>query len=426
MSKPSRENDSGKDGGERTDKEKDDKEKISRVSRTQQKQARKKRRFLLTVILLIIAILGAGAAFNVKHINVVRSGIEWASHKISGSSGQSNSAQYLFLTQPQTGKVLSGTVSDLVAIYKGSGQDRQILGMAVLSFDTDSRQGEIYILSEGAAAYNAAGQKIDLSQALKYEGGADLLRNTVENISGIGVDYLTLLGFNGASQILQQMGLPAIGFDKDAIIANPVNGDISHMSAGQEAADPDRLLSYLLAYDGADMRELRLERAKSYIPNALLALRGEKLGVLEGQVSAAGSELSLNPANKSAAEDQAYFASFIEALASLDESSLLIKAVPRVEVLNGCGVPDLGKKIGDQMASLGVLVGGTGGNAKVTVNGQELNDFSHDKSSIVYRKDDPRVKAYAQYLGVLISIEDVHFDSSPGPELVVIVGKDKA
>jgi hypothetical protein len=407
--------------------EKQDKEKISRVSRSQQKQARKKRRVILVLVLLLVVVLGAGAAFNLPYINIARRGVGWVADKISGSSRkQDNSPQYVFLTQPQTGKALSGTVSTLLGVYKGGGNEKVILGMAVLSYDTDSRQGEYYILSEGATAYDASGQKIELSRALQNEGGLDLLRATVANITGLNIDYVALLGFDGAAQVLQEMKAPPVSVTKDLAITNPVNGDVSHMSEGQEAGDSDRILSYLLAYDSNERREDRLERAKDYLPQLLSLVRGENFSQLESQVAVVVGELSLNPANKTPAEDQEYLASMIQAFAELDQASLAIKVVPRVEVLNGCGIPELGKKVGDQLVSLGVLVAGTGGNAKVIVDGQELNDFSHDKSSILYRKDDPRIKAYAQYLGVLFGIDDVRFDSSPGPDLVLIAGRDKA
>ncbi len=404
--------------------EKKDKEKLSRVSRSQQKQAKKKRRLILLIILLVVVVLGAGAAFNLPYINVARRGGKWLADKISASSeNQDKKSQYLFLTQPQSGKILTGMVSSLIAVYMGNGQDRTILGMALLSYDTDLKEGLIYILSEGATAYNASGQKVELSQALKNEGGLDLLRNTAGNICGLNIDYVVLLGFDGAVQLVHELALPPLLLSDNTVVDNPTNGDQSHLSGGEEIEDADRIVSYLLSFDSNSKREARLERAKAYLPDALHGLQGKTLDQLAERLSGLGAELSLNPAAKTSGEDQKYFASMIEALSA---AHLTIKAVPRVEVLNGCGIPDLGRKVGDQLTSLGVLVGGTGGNAKITVDGQEYNDFSHEKSSIIYRRDDPQVKAYAQYLGVLVSIDDVTYDSSPGPDLVIIVGKDKA
>lgn len=407
--------------------ERNNKEKISRASRRQRKEAKNKRKFILIAVLLIGVVLAAGGIFNLPYINVARRGGEWLADKITASPGKAEkSPQYLFLTPPLGGTALSGDVSALFAIYKGSGQEREIMDMTLLTYNTDSKQGEIYILSETAAAFNASGQKVDLSQALKNEGGIDLLRNTVGNISGLNVDYLVLLGFDGTVQMFQDLGLPPLVLMNSIILKNPVSGDTSHLSKGQEIGDADRLVSYLLAYDVAERRDARLERARGYIPEALYALKGKNRSQLEESLSSMGGELTLNPASKSPAEDQMYLASMIQAFAALDANSLAVKAIPKVEVLNGCGVPDLGKKIGDQLTSFGVPLAGTGGNAKVTVDGQEFNDFSHQKSTIIYRRDDPRVKAYAKYLGVLMSVEEVTYDSSPGPDIVFITGKDKA
>jgi hypothetical protein len=116
----------------------------------------------------------------------------------------------------------------------------------------------------------------------------------------------------------------------------------------------------------------------------------------------------------------------LQAFAGLDEAAFAVKAVPAVEVLNGCGVPDLGKRVGDRLNSLGVPVAGTGSNAKVTVDGEEINDFTHEASTIVYRSVDPRVEAFARYLGVLLSVTDVVSEPGPGPEIILIAGRDLA
>jgi hypothetical protein len=116
----------------------------------------------------------------------------------------------------------------------------------------------------------------------------------------------------------------------------------------------------------------------------------------------------------------------IRAIGELPEGKLAVKAVPKVEVVNGCGLPDLGKKVGEKLLSFGVVVSGSTGNAKINVNGEEVNDFSHQTSSLIYRSEDRRVLAYARYLGVLMSIGDVSRVSAPGPEILLIAGRDMA
>ena len=82
--------------------------------------------------------------------------------------------------------------------------------------------------------------------------------------------------------------------------------------------------------------------------------------------------------------------------------------------------------MGEQLNSLGVPVAGTAGNAKVVVEGEEVNDFTHEVSTIVYRSEDARVEAFARYLGILLSIEDVRFEPGPEAEIVIIAGRDLA
>lgn len=404
-----------------------DKKKLSRVTRRHQKEAKKKRRVILIVVLVVGAILAAGAIFNIPYINVARKGGFWLGGKLSGAPGkESPPPEYLFMTQPRSGKTLEGDVSILLAVCKGDASQRAIMDLALFTYNTELGEGEVYLVPETSIAYNLSGQKIELSQALKQEGGMDLLRSTVANMSGSDVDYLVLLGFNGAMQAFQGLEFPPVLLEKDLVLPNPVSGDTNHLSKGQEIGDADRLLSYLLASDAKGAREARLERAKSYLPEALYALKGEDPAVLGERLSSLGGEALLEPGTGSGEEDGRYLASMVQAFSGLEEGKLNFKAVPRVEVLNGCGLPDLGKKVGEKLASLGVGVAGTGGNAKVTVDGQETNDFTHQESSIIYRSQDRRVEAFARYLGVLLSMEDLRFEPGPGPEVVIIAGKDLA
>ena len=82
--------------------------------------------------------------------------------------------------------------------------------------------------------------------------------------------------------------------------------------------------------------------------------------------------------------------------------------------------------MGDELTAKGVAVAGTGGNAKTNVDGEEVNDFSHERSSIIYRSQDKRVVAYAEYLAVLLAINEVNYEPGPGPEVVLISGRDRA
>ncbi len=408
----------------------DEKEIYSRASQRQRQQAQKRHHIVLVLLLAVGVILAVGAIFNIPYINVARRGGTWIGEKVSGTTPEKKSEpNYLFLAHPQTSQTLSGDVSALLLICKGdsvNASQKIVIYLALFTYNTESGEGEVFLIPEIAVAYNTSNQKVPLSQALKEQGGLDLLRSTVSNISGTDVDYVVTMGFWEAMGAAQGLGLPPIVLPKEVVLPNPTNSDVNHLAEGQEIGDTDRLLSYLVASDLKDTRDARLERAKSYFPEMFYALRGMGQVQLEKGLSSLDKAGLLDPGTGDVGGDNSYVASMILAFAGMREDKLFISAVPKVEVVNGCGVPDLGKKVGDKLVSLGVVVSGTAGNAKITVNGEEVNDFSHQVSSILYRSQERRIEAYAHYLGVLMSIGDVKYEPGPGPEVVIIAGKDQA
>lgn len=340
--------------------------------------------------------------------------------------------QYLFLTHPQNGRRLEGDVTALVALYtdtaKGE-EGRTVLGLALFTYSIPSGQGEVYIIPEDSVAFNAAGQATDLRRALREEQGGDLLSSTVGNLSGEEVDYLVMVEFWDAVRICQKTAPPPVVMVEDTVLVNPLNGETNFLARGQEVRDADRLLMWLLGTDELDRREayaLRGERARLYLQEYRADVGVGIEGVLLGEADPDAEGLEMRPSTGSRRGDWDYLASMFQAFMELGENDLTVMAMPRVEVLNGCGVPDLGKKLGERLASLGVPLAGTGGNAKVTVEGEEVNDFSHEESVIIYRSDAARVAAYARYLGVLLAVKEVRFEAGPGPEVVLIAGRDMA
>ena len=421
-------------GGDRERKAKPDaKEKLSRVNKRHRKSAKKKRRVFLVVVLVLGAVLAVGAAFDIPYINIAREAGSWIGERFEGSGEKEEPApEYLFFTDPQNGRRMEGEVSVLLGIYMTTGEGqtaRVILDLALLSYDSSEGKGEIYLIPETSVAYGAEGEQTDLKRALQEEGGEDLLRSTVGNLTGSEVDYLLLLDFWEAMRLVQGLGPPPIVLDEKTVLVNPLNGETNFLVPGQEIGDADRLLFYLLATDHLEMWSAfsaRLERARQYLPEALGAFASEDLDGLFEMLPPLGEDYTLEPGTGSTQEDTRYLASMLQSFAALDEGELAIGAVPAVEVLNGCGVPDLGKKVGDRLALLGVPVAGTGGNAKITVDGEEINDFSHEVSSIIYRSEDPRVEAFARDLGVLLSIDDIRSEPGPGVEIILIAGRDLA
>jgi hypothetical protein len=406
-----------------------EKERFSRAAQRQRKEARKKRRMLLAVILAVGAVLAVGAIFDIPYINVARRGGSWLGEKISGESPRGKEvADYLFLTDPRTSRKMAGDVSTLLLMCKGDSlnpQKKVVLYMALFTYHTELARGDIYLVPETAAAYNSQGQKVSLSESLKEEGGADLLRSTVGNITGYNVDYLVTVGFWEAMGAAQNLELPPLAISEDVALPNPTNGDVSHLAKGHRIQESDRLLSYLMATDTERTGEARLERARAYLPEAFFAMRERGQDRLEEALSSLEYPDLLLPGTGDAERDGAYLASMIQAFADLGEDGIAVHTVPSVEVVNGCGVPDLGKRVAERLSSLGVAVSGSAGNAKVIVNGEEVNDFSHQTSSVLYRSDERRVESYARYLAVLMSIGEVKYEPGPGPQVVLVAGRDQ-
>ncbi|MEW6552897.1 MAG: LytR C-terminal domain-containing protein [Actinomycetota bacterium] len=409
-----------------------EKEKLSRLNKRHQKEARKKRRVLLVVVLLALCVLAVGAILDIPYINVAREAGSWIGDRFaSPDDGEEDAPEYLFFTDPQSAGEFEGEVSVLLGVYTGTGAqaERELIYLMLYTYDRDTGGGEAYLVPESSVAYNASGQQVDLARTLREEGGEDLLRSTVSNIAGTEVDYLLLVEFWEAVRLLQGLGPPAAVLAENTVFVNPVNGETNFLVAGQEVKDADRLLFYLMATDRSDTWaafDARGERAGTYLPEFFYALQPYGLEELGGMLSSLGDGYLLDPGTGSATGDSDYIASMLQAFAGLDGGALAIKAVPAVEVLNGCGVPDLGKKVGDRLNSLGVPVAGTGGNAKVTVDGEEINDFTHEVSTIIYRSVDPRAEAFARYLGVLLTVTDVVSEPGPGPEIILIAGRDLA
>lgn len=405
----------------------EDKEKISRVGRRHQKEARRKKKLVITLVLAAGVVLAVGGIFDIPYINVVRAGGSWIGEKLSSTAEEeAPPPDFAFLAEPLSHERYSDQVEIIAALYDSTDPRKAVVGLALLTYDVKEAAGEFYVLNEKAATYNAAGEEIELSRALGEEGGADLLRSTVNNMTGADADYLVCMGFRDGVLSVQGLDFPPILMEEDEVLINPISKENSYIDAGQEVGDADRILSYLLAVDAEDINGARAERAEEYLPGALAVTRGEDLACLQERLSHIDGDDLMDPSPGGREEELKYLASMIQAFSEIEEGKLVFRGVPRVEVLNGCGVPNLGKKVGDELAARGVVVAGTGGNAKVTVNGEEVNDFTHEESSIIYRSQNERVAAYARYLAVMLSINEVSYEPGPGTQIVLIAGRDRA
>ncbi|MBC7229470.1 MAG: LytR C-terminal domain-containing protein [Actinobacteria bacterium] len=403
----------------------------SRVKRRREAETRRRRRAVIIIALAVGLTLALGAALDIPYINLARVAGAKLGELLSSSPGETGEAgpSYLFLTHPRNGSRLEGDVSVLLALYadRMEGEEgRTVLGLALFTYSTATGAGEVYIVPEDSVAYDASGRETDLRRALREDNGDDLLIGTVSNLAGEEVDYLVEVEFWEAVRVFQGLRPPPLLMGEDTVLVNSMNGESDFLARGQEVRDTDRLLLWLLGADETDRREAyarRGERARLYLEE----LREERGGQAEGLLSEEAAEgLKMRPSTASWQGDREYLLSMLRAFLELEEGDLVVRAVPRVEVLNGCGLPDLGKKVGERLLSLGVPLAGTGGNAKINVDGEEVNDFTHQESVIIYRSEAAKVAAYARYLGVLLSVKEVRFETGAGPEVVLIAGRDLA
>lgn len=409
------------------------KERSSRMARHRKKEARLRKRLIVGFLVVLAAVLTAGSFLDLPFINFPRRAYSWVRDRLTASGGTSEKGcpDYLFLTHPQTGKRLEGKVSVLLGVngIQEEGQRGNLLALFLLTYYPDEGKTELFLVPEITTAYNAVGEPIQLKRCPTEEKGEDLMRSTVENMTGLTVDYLVFCDFRKAVLVMQSLDLPPVVLKETTTFNNPVNGETQTLFAGQETRDADRLLFFLLATDRPDFWDgyyTRLERVKDYLPEALRAAASREEGRSYGEIFRTGEGLRMVPGTGSAEGDAAYLASMFRAAADSSGREIICRGVPRVEVLNGCGVPELGRMVGERLAGMGVPLAGTGGNAKVMVNGEEVNDFSHQESEIVCRSSDPMARAFARYLGVLLSIEAFREETGPGPQVAIIAGRDMA
>ncbi len=408
------------------------KDKPSRAARVRERKSRKRRRAAAAVVTVVALLLILGGALDLPYLNIARRGLTLVGERIWPSAGKRKSErpEYAFFTLPGTKSRVGKEVSVLLGIYGNNDRgSAEILYILLFSYATEEGKGEIYLIPEQLTAYDAAGERRQLRAVLSAQKGEELFRSTVENMSGSRVDYLVLCDFQKAVRILQGFRPPPVRIEEELDLRDPLGGEVDSLFAGQEIGDADRLLLYLLATDRSDVWEAyytRLERLVRYLPELQRALAAFGEGPSVREFSEGGEGLRMVPDAGSPERNAAYLHSMLRALAEAGEGDVRCLGVPRVEVLNGCGVPELGKTVGEKLSELGIPVAGTTGNAKVVVNGEEVNDFGHQASEIVCRGGDRRFMAFARYLGVLLSIQNIREEAGSDTGLTVVSGKDLA
>ncbi len=389
-----------------------------RLARLRRDQGRRRRRRALVALaaLALVALLVVGSLLEIPYLDIVRS----LAGRLLGEPGKVTSqARYDFLRYPRAGGEIEGDVDVLFALRHGD----EVLAILLFTCNPQESRKEFLLLPEGIHAYDAEGAELPLRRTLSGKEGRDLLRAAAGSMSGATVEYLVVYDLEGCLAIMDSLVLPPVRLGEDLEVVDPRDGR-RRISAGQAVRDSDRVLSYLLAGDAADPLAAREERLRSFLGGLLSSLESVGREALE-ELFATHPPALFYP-DPAGGELPAYLASMVEAACDPSAGEPAVRATPPVEVLNGCGVPQLGAKVAEALARRGIRVSGSAGNAKVTVDGMEFNDFTHEKSLIRYGREERHFSAYAQYLGVLLNVTEVVYDPGVGSRVVLVAGRDAA
>jgi len=342
------------------------------VSRLRQHSGQKKRKKTVA-ILVAVAVLVLGVAslfiFGVVHVP------SWGSK--SPDQGLS------FLTNPASSQAIdAASVNILILTYEDRDPSQPITNLLVAGYGLQVPGAEFYSLPADLLAHTSDGKNMKLSEALKYGGGKVLLASSeVQRILGEQVHYCLLLKETETVRVAETLGLANRG---------------------------DQSLS-------------------DYLPGALASLHGLKAKDLADRAAEAAGAFEKSPSFSSSEQQTAYITDMVSGFAALPAAQVSFREVPGVEILNGCGAPGIGGQAQKRLEDYGFPVKDSGRNAKKMVNGEEVNDFSYEKSVIYYHAADARVEAYARYLQIALSVQSIELreDAVLGEgTITLILGKD--
>lgn len=389
----------------------------SRLNKLRKARVRRKRKrlALLAGVSVLVSFVILGYFLDIPFLNFVRA-LERRLWDRVGDEGPS--ASYEFLRYPRSGAPLEGDADALFALKNGE----EVVALLLFTFNPSESKKELLLLPDGIHIYNAQGAEVSLRRVLSEAEGRDLLRAAAEGLSGAVVEYMVVYELKELVSLMDRISLPPVRPMGDVELVD-LGGGRQWVSADQALRDSDRILSYLLAGDEQDALGGREARLRSYLNELLPHLEALDEATLEAAFAQHPPYLfQPDPAEAL----PVYLTSMVKAAADPGVGEMALRAIPRVEVLNGCGVPQLGARVAEALVSKGIRVSESTGNAKVVVDGVEYNDFTHEKSLIRYGREERRVSAYARYLGVLLSVTEVVFDPSVGEEVVLVAGRDAA
>jgi anionic cell wall polymer biosynthesis LytR-Cps2A-Psr (LCP) family protein len=393
---------------------------------TQRLDERKKLRknvFIFTIVLAIVATL---AVLMVIKWENVKDAAGWVGDKISSlwesdNTEQSNSE--VFLTNPLTGQDFQGDgINTLVAMVD---DNNVIHALFYVGWNKDGTI-KFYWIPENLVGKTQNGNDMRLSQALaEHPDRPSELRYMIESLTGEPVQYVAVIPLRKFLLLAGDLDLPSVKVSSDTEVFNPFTSVREKLLAGQELKDMDRVLAYLLDEVAANGHSERERRGIPYLQEVLENLSSWTQADLSAALLEEPGAFTLSPSASGEEERAAYLASLISAWSENLKAGGIYLSIPEISILNGCGVVGAGNALKGQLEARGFQVAEAGGNAKVVIDGQEYNDFSHQTSVIYYNSQDPLAQAQASYIAVLFSIPKVEFKEG-GTGITIIVGKDLA
>ncbi len=324
-----------------------------------------------------------------------------------------------FMEHPLTGQEIEGgSINTAVAVLS---DDNTVLFLAYLRW-TEGEALRVMLLPTSIVGLSTKGEDLTIASALKAGGGNPTeLRYLLEGLAGGAPHYLFLLPVMRLPALGEALELPVARVKADCEAMNPFTASRESLREGMLLRDRDRIISYVMAWGARDPYAESVDRISAYLQDLLLELRDKGIQALNEALLEASGAWEIAPAPPDSEKAAGYAASLLSAWAERDD--VVFSGVPRIEILNGCGVVGAGTAFQRRLESRGFRVAEATRNAKVP--GEDVNDFSYQSSVVFIGDGDALNEAYAQYIARLFRIPRVEYREGVA-DVVIVVGSDLA
>ena len=337
---------------------------------------------------------------------------------------------------------LGGTTL-LFGTKEGSDRGRGAIWMTLISYDPESEEASVVYIPPHTAV-EVPGRGLQGVGEAYGSGGVPLLLVSAENLLGIKIDRYLELSDKDALVLFEQ--LEPLTVDVPAEVRVPVGKDEARLIfvEGPQELTPPLLvkLLYIVGIDGDDVelggRHLAFwqQLLEVHDPEEV-ATAVERAGAALGESDASSKELaeflsavaglpsedvrlSALPVRPISAGDSELYATDGEELAAFVEEAIGIDpdapAEVRVQLLNGNGVPGLGREVADLLVGEGfrVILGG---------NAQRLN---YRRTLVISYDSSEEAIATAERARDLLGVGEVQVSAQQQGivDLTIVVGKD--